>query len=315
MGFIIVGQDTDGSMTPDDMGLAGLVRQGKPWGFLGDRSLSLPEHQRPDRPQLVGLAPLNQAAVLPEGAQLVTEPRPKLPAKMHGHVTSSYLSAALGHSFALAMVKGGRERMGETLYSPQADGSVIPARVVPSEFLKPVVDADEGETAAEPLALEPPGEATAPAMLNLQGDGTDEFRQAASEVLHVALPEDPCTTARNASIAIHWLAPDEWLIVAPPGEEAELERRLREATTGPSAAITDVTGAHILLRLSGPQAREALASAAPYDLHPRNFPPGRCIQTTLAKTQALIATPAKDTFEIIVRRSYADYAKAWLSGA
>ncbi|MYE25529.1 MAG: sarcosine oxidase subunit alpha family protein, partial [Gammaproteobacteria bacterium] len=266
MGFIIVGQDTDGSMTPDDMGLAGLVRQGKPWGFLGDRSLSLPEHQRPDRPQLVGLAPLNQAAVLPEGAQLVTELRPKLPAKMHGHVTSSHLSAALGHSFALAMVKGGRERMGETLYSPQADGSVIPARVVPSVFLKPVVDADEGETAAESLALEPPGEATAPAMLNLQGDGTDEFRQAASEVLHVALPEDPCTTARNASIAIHWLAPDEWLIVAPPGEEAELERRLREATTGPSAAITDVTGAHILLRLSGPQAREALASAAPYDL-------------------------------------------------
>ncbi len=315
MGFIIVGQDTDGSMTPDDMGLAGLVRHGKPWGFLGDRSLSLPEHQRPDRPQLVGLAPLNPATVLPEGAQLVTEPRPKPPAKMHGHVTSSYLSAALGHSFALAMVKGGRERMGETLYSPQADGSVIPARVVPSVFLEPVVGADGGEVAAEPLVLEPLSAPTAPAMLNLRGDSTHEFLKAASEALHLALPDTPCTTARDAHAAIHWLAPDEWLIVAPAGEEAEIERRLREATATPGAAITDVTGAHILLHLSGPQAREALASATPYDLHPRNLSPGRCIQTTLAKSQALIAAPAEDTFEIIVRRSYAHYAEAWLTDA
>ena len=315
MGFIIVGQDTDGSMTPDDMGLAGLVRQGKPWGFLGDRSLSLPEHQRPDRPQLVGLAPLNPAAVLPEGAQLVTEPRPKPPAKMHGHVTSSYMSAALGRSFALAMVKGGRERMGETLYSPQANGSVIPAKVVPSVFLEPVVEADEAEDAAEPLALEPLPAATAPAMLNLRGDGTEEFRKAASEALRLALPKKPCTTMRGATTAIHWLAPDEWLIVAPPGEEAEIERRLREATSTPGPAITDVTGAYILLNLTGPQAREALASLTPYDLHPRNFPPGRCVQTTLAKTQALIATTAADTFEIIVRRTYAHYAQARLTDA
>ncbi len=317
MGFIIVGQDTDGSMIPDDMGLAGLVRHGKPWGFLGDRSLSLPEHQRPDRPQLVGLTPLNPAAVLPEGAQLVKEPRPKLPAKMQGHVTSSYLSAAMGHSFALAMVKGGRERMGETLYSPQADGSVIPAKVVPSVFLKPVVDANEGESevAAQTLALAPLPRATAPSILNLCGDGTHEFRKAASEALHLALPEKPCTTARDTSIAIHWLAPDEWLIVAPLGEEAEIERRLREATSASGTAVTDVTGAYMLLRLSGPQAREALASATPYDLHPRNFPPGRCVQTTLAKTQALISTPTEGTFEIIVRRSYAHYAEAWLTDA
>ena len=315
MGFIIVGQDTDGSMTPDDMGLAGLVRQGKRWGFLGDRSLSLPEHQRPDRPQLVGLEPLKPSTVLPEGAQLVTEPRPKPPAKMHGHVTSSYMSAALGRSFALAMVKGGRKRMGETLYSPQADGSVVPAKVVPSVFLEPAVDADESEVAAKPLTLEPLPTATSPATLNLRGDGTEEFRKAASEALRLALPERPCTTMRNATTAIHWLAPDEWLIVAPPGEEAEIERRLREAASAPGAAITDVTGAHILLNLTGPQAREALASLTPYDLHPRNFPPGRCVQTTLAKAQALIATTAADTFEIIVRRTYAHYAQARVTDA
>ena len=317
MGFIIVGQDTDGSMTPDDMGLAGLVRQGKPWGFLGDRSLSLPHHQRPDRLQLVGLAPLNPSAVLPEGAQLVTEPRPKPPAQMYGHVTSSYMSATLGRSFALAMVKGGRGRMGETLYSPQANGSVIAAKVVPSVFHEPAVEADEAESevAAEPLALSPLPTATAPAMLNLRGNGTVEFRKAAAEALHLALPEKPCTTARDADAAIHWLAPDEWLIVGAPGEEVETERRLREATTAPGTAITDITGAYIRLVLHGPHAREALASVTPCDLHSRNFPPGRCVQTTLAKTHALVAAPAEDTFEVIVRRSYAHYAEARLTDA
>ena len=316
MGFIIVGQDTDGSMTPDDMGLAGMVRSGKPFGFLGDRSLGLPEHQRADRLQLVGLEPHNRSTVLPEGAQLVTEPHPKPPAKMHGHVTSSYQSATLGRSFALAMVKGGRERMGETLYSPQADGSVIPAKVVPSAFHKAAEEApgDEEAPSATPLTLEPLPTPTTPTMLNLQGDGSDAFRNAVAKVLGPAPPDKPCTTARNESTTIHWLAPEEWLVVAPPGEEAEIETRLREAT-GANVAITDVTGAYVLLNLAGPHTRNALASATPYDLHPRNFPPGRCVQTTLAKTQALIAAKEDDSFEVIVRRSYAHYAQAWLTDA
>ena len=316
MGFIIVGQDTDGSMTPDDMGLANLVRSGKRFGFLGDRSLSLPEHQRPDRLQLVGLEPLNPSVVLPEGAQLVTEPHPKPPARMHGHVTSSYLSATLGRSFALAMVKGGRERMGETLYSPQVDGRVIPARVVPSVFHKPAMEVEDAAApSAEPARVEPLPAPTTSAMLNLRGDGTEEFRNAASAILGLALPDEPCTSARNSGVAIHWLAPDEWLIVAPCGDEAEVERRLRAATSGSNFAITDVTGAYVLLHLTGPHARDVLASATPYNLHPRNFPPGRCVQTTLAKTQAVIAATAEGAFEIIVRRSYAHYAQAWLIDA
>ena len=315
MGFIIVGQDTDGSMTPNDMGLANLVRSGKRFGFVGDRSLSLPEHRRPDRLQFVGLEPLNPSTVLPEGAQLVTEPHPKPPAKMHGHVTSSYMSATLDRSFALAMVKGGRERMGETLYSPQADGSVIPAKVVPSVFHKVADDADAGSEPSQALPLEALPEATAPAMLNLRGDGSEELRNAVPAIIDLELPNDPCTTVRNASAAIHWLAPDEWLIVAAPGTEAELERRFRQAMSGPNLAITDVTGAYILMDLTGPHARDALANATPYDLHPRNFRPGRCVQTTLAKTQALMAAKDEDAFEIIVRRSYANYAEAWLKDA
>ena len=74
-GFIIVGQDTDGSMTPADMGMDWAVRRNKPFGFIGDRSLDLADHQRTDRVQLVGLASTDPATVLPEGGQLVDDPK------------------------------------------------------------------------------------------------------------------------------------------------------------------------------------------------------------------------------------------------
>ena len=136
-GFIIVGQDTDGSMTPDDMGLGWAVRRNKPFGFIGDRSLDLTDHRRPDRLQLVGLEALDAASVLPEGAQIVVAPDQPPPVAMHGHVTSSYFSATLDRAIALAMVHGGRGRMGEVVHCPQADGRTLAARIVAPVFYDP----------------------------------------------------------------------------------------------------------------------------------------------------------------------------------
>ena len=136
-GFIIVGQDTDGSMTPADMGMDWAVRANKPFGFLGDRSLSLPHHQRPDRPQLVGLASADPDTVLPEGGQLVDDPRPSPPVPMAGHVTSSYFSARLDRPIALAMVKGGLKRKGDKIYCPLAGGKTLDATVVDPVFYDP----------------------------------------------------------------------------------------------------------------------------------------------------------------------------------
>ena len=136
-GFIIVGQDTDGSMTPDDMGLSWAVRRDKPFGFVGDRSLDLAAHRRPDRLQLVGLKTVAMAQTLPEGGQIVANPDLKPPVEMHGHVTSSYWSAALNRSIALAMVKGGRSRMDETVYCPTADRGVLAAKIVSPVFYDP----------------------------------------------------------------------------------------------------------------------------------------------------------------------------------
>jgi sarcosine oxidase, subunit alpha len=116
-GYPIVGQDTDGTQTPQDLGMDWLVSK-KKLDFIGKRSFARAENLRPDRKQLVGLLPVDGDVVLAEGAQLIaTDDNSQLPVPMLGHVTSSYRSAALGRSFALALLRSGRDRMGETLYA------------------------------------------------------------------------------------------------------------------------------------------------------------------------------------------------------
>jgi sarcosine oxidase subunit alpha len=138
-GYIIVGQETDGSVTPLDLGMDWIVSKTK--DFVGKRSLTREDMSKPDRKQLVGLLTKNPQEVLPEGAQLVEEVLPKPPMPMLGHVTSSYYSPNCGRSIAMALVKGGLARKGETLYAPLADGRAIPCIVADS----PVFFDPEGE--------------------------------------------------------------------------------------------------------------------------------------------------------------------------
>ena len=133
-GYVIVGQDTDGSNTPDDMGVGSMVSKRK--DFLGRRSLTRPDMLREDRKQLVGLL-TEGGEQLPEGGQVVAAPSTATPVPMLGHVTSSYYSANLGHPIALAVVRGGRARQGETVYVPLEDGSNIRARVTGPVFYDP----------------------------------------------------------------------------------------------------------------------------------------------------------------------------------
>ncbi|WP_271410290.1 sarcosine oxidase subunit alpha [Pseudomonas sp. Q1-7] len=139
-GFIIVGQDTDGSVTPDDLNMGWCVGRNKPFSWIGWRGMNREDCLREDRKQLVGLKPVDPNLVLPEGAQLVFDPKQSIPMKMVGHVTSSYMSAAMGYSFALAVVKGGLKRMGERVFAPMADGSVIEAEICSSVFYDPKGD-------------------------------------------------------------------------------------------------------------------------------------------------------------------------------
>ncbi|MFJ9906602.1 sarcosine oxidase subunit alpha family protein [Streptomyces sp. NPDC101152] len=137
-GYPIIGQDTDGTVTPQDLGMSWAVSKKKP-DFIGKRSYARADTVRPDRKHLVGLLPEDPGTFLPEGTHLVADsvlPAPPVP--MLGHVTSSYRSAALGRTFALALVKGGRERIGERLYAPVGD------RLVPVTVASPVLYDPEG---------------------------------------------------------------------------------------------------------------------------------------------------------------------------
>jgi sarcosine oxidase, subunit alpha len=132
-GYVIVGQETDGTVTPLDLGMDWIVSKGK--DFVGKRALRRTDTTRADRKQLVGLLPIDPHVRLPEGAQLVdVDSAP--PAAMIGHVTSSYQSAALGRTFALAMVRRGSERHGETVYAPLPEGT-FPATIADPVLFDP----------------------------------------------------------------------------------------------------------------------------------------------------------------------------------
>ncbi|WCB94930.1 Sarcosine oxidase subunit alpha [Baekduia alba] len=115
-GYPIIGQDTDGTVTPQDLGMDWVVSKKKD-DFIGMRSFARPDTRRSDRKQLVGLLPQDPDRLLPEGAQLVATERLEIPMAMLGHVTSSYRSAALGRTFALALVASGRDLLGQTIHA------------------------------------------------------------------------------------------------------------------------------------------------------------------------------------------------------
>ena len=171
--------------------------------------------------------------------------------------------------------------------------------------------------------------------LNLRGASGDErFMQAVQETLGQPLPTLANTftaatqtqrgrilnpsPASTPSCTIYWLGPDEWLLVSALGKESDIAEQLGENLAGQCYSLVDVTGGQVMMRLRGPRSREVLARGCTLDMHPRSFKVGRCAQTTLAKTSMLIAL-ADDapTFDIIVRRSFAEYTARWLhhSGA
>lgn len=124
-GFVIVGQDTDGTNSPQDVGMDWVVSKLKK-DFLGKRSYALDDFQRDDREELVAIMATDQISLVRDGAALVSAedldaPRP---VATSGHVTGYYDSAALGRTFGLALVRGGSKRIGEKLYAPAYDPPV-----------------------------------------------------------------------------------------------------------------------------------------------------------------------------------------------
>jgi sarcosine oxidase subunit alpha len=131
-GYFMIGHETDGSVTPVDLGLERMLARDK--DFLGRRSLARRDLVRADRKQLVGLVPDDAKVLVPEGAALVAENTPG--AAIVGHVTSSYFGARIGRNFALGLVKEGRARRGEQVWAP-LPGGLVSMRIGAPTFYDP----------------------------------------------------------------------------------------------------------------------------------------------------------------------------------
>jgi sarcosine oxidase subunit gamma len=155
------------------------------------------------------------------------------------------------------------------------------------------------------------------AQVNVRLDAKGAAADAVGLALDLQLPLEPNTVVRNGELTALWLGPDEWLLVGPPGIQRELERRIRAAAGDEPVSVTDVSAQRTTLLVTGPRARDLLAHGCPLDLHPRVFGPGRCAQTTLARTQVVLV--ARDDpragFWVLVRSSFAGYLTDWLLDA
>ncbi|MEV6156674.1 2Fe-2S iron-sulfur cluster-binding protein [Nonomuraea sp. NPDC052129] len=299
-GFAIVGQETDGTVTPQDLGMSWLVSKRKP-DFVGKRSHARPDTARDGRKRLVGLLADDPAAFVAEGAQVVGPTGPML-----GHVTSSYLSAALGRSFSLAMVHG--VAVGDRLSAVSGEAAV-PVTVVEPVFYDPDNTRRDGDPAARPVAGRVEGcrkESPAAAF-------ADRFEAAGSE--RVRLREVPFVRmweVRGADPGVGLrLGPDWWLVTEDTEERP---------------GWVDVSGQRTVLELTGPGALDVLITGCPIDLHPAVFP-GHA-QTLLGKAAVLLerfsdpegpegpeGSEGEGGYRIYVRSSYAAYLAEWLLDA
>jgi sarcosine oxidase subunit gamma len=151
---------------------------------------------------------------------------------------------------------------------------------------------------------------TTVAVVNLRGNPEDATWLATVEkALGMPLPLVACTTAqRDDGLRIIWIGPDEWQLVAPAGQQAQLVQTLRVALVHHHSAVTDVSGGFFLVEFRGPQARDVLAQGCPMDLHPLAFSAERAVGTHFFKV-GLTLWRAREPqgFQMLVRRSFIDH--------
>jgi sarcosine oxidase, subunit alpha len=329
-GFIIVGQETDGTVTPDDVGLGGMVSKIKP-DFLGKRGLLRPDLAKPGRKQLVGLLSVDPALVLDEGAQIVLDVTQPKPMTMLGHVTSSYESPTLNRSIAMALLADGRARIGETVHVTTKDG------FAPAIVGKPIFYDAEGTRVRDARAYSAPERSGALAAerrsclaikkdLGGEGAAVNLVRlPAASRFIVKGRPGAPVAGAplgldfgqplnrasKAADLAALRLGPGEWLVLGPDGAHSAMNTALAKLPL----SIVDVSHRNVALGLSGEQAEAVLNSGNPLDLDPSAFPIGMATRTIIGKAEAVLWRTGPQQFHIECWRSFGPYLHHFLAEA
>ena len=178
------------------------------------------------------------------------------------------------------------------------------------------LDARAANEAADAITGVHIGERLLLGMMNLRGQRTNPaFGSAVIKVVGAALPNVNETSGKPEGVHVLGLGPDEWLIITPTGEEADIHANLEKATTEFHTAVTLTGESMTVIRLAGAHARGVLAKGCPVDIHPRVFGPGQCAQTILARADMTMHQTADDAYDIIVRRSFAEYVWTWLEDA
>ncbi len=150
--------------------------------------------------------------------------------------------------------------------------------------------------------------------INLRGrtDNT-AFLAAVLKALGTEPPKEANTVTEAGDNRIFWLGPDEWLVITPAGQQAAVKDALLKALDGVFSSVVDNTSGLTMIEITGQHAAELLATDCPLDLHPRAFKPGQCAQTRLAKAGMTLAPKMDGSgFDVIIRRSFADYLLLWL---
>ena len=302
-GFFIVGQETDGTVIPGDLGFGAIGRNKR--DYIGKRSLARPDMIRNDRRQLVGLLTLDPSVILEEGAQLVAQALP-LPPSL-GHVTSAYWSAALGRSIALALVSDGRARMGQTLTVPMPRGAV-PVCVVAPVLFDPAGTRLNVHLPLPVVGNSPPPAVLASAPTRLAVRAPVEATSAIGLALGVLLGSVPNRAVRGRDRAALWLGPDEWLVLAPYGLAGAI-------AAARNASVVDVSDRFVTIEVTGPHAAWWLNGYCALDLAPHMFPVGMCTRTLFGKAEIVLWRTATTAFQIEVARSLASYARQCLAEA
>ena len=138
---------------------------------------------------------------------------------------------------------------------------------------------------------------------------------ATAELLGVRPPEQPNSAAVAGQTRILWLGPHRWLVVTPNTPGRDLAAQLRALLPAAAAAVVDLGAGRRLFAVSGPRARDLLAKELPIDLHPAAFPPGRCVQSSMAHVGVLVHATANGAYELFVYRAFAQYFREMLEDA
>ncbi|MDB5766776.1 MAG: soxG [Collimonas fungivorans] len=145
-------------------------------------------------------------------------------------------------------------------------------------------------------------------LINLKGEADSAVLQKAVKSLTGAvLPLQPNTVTESEQFTIYWLAPNEWLVQSKQPRLPALCADLAGALAGQFASVVDVSSGNTSLVLSGEKAREVLRKGCPLDFHPAVFKLGQCAQSHFFKAGILLRPLADDAYELVIRRSFADY--------